>query len=224
MRRAREAMAALGCTHEILIVDDGSTDGTGALADRLARECPQVRVVHHAANLGFTGAILSSYRNGAGEWLFLCPADGQVDVADVRLFLERRAGVDVVIGHRLAKPEPWHRRMNSKAFHLMTSALFGFRFREISTCKLYKVDWLRRLRIISKPGTATIEPEVIFRLKRLGARFAEVGYPWHARQGGTPKGARLGMIVRTFFELFRLRWKLAGSESRISNLESRNSL
>lgn len=210
VRRAQDTMSDIGTSFEVLVVDDGSTDGTGTLADRLAQQFPEVRVVHHDENLGFTGAIATCYRSAQGEWLFLIPADGQVDVADIRRFLPMRDGADVVLGYRLVKPDAWYRRLNSLCFHALTSLLFGFRFREISTTKLYRVDLLREIRIVSRRGTATIEPEVIYRLVRLGARFAEVGYPFHPRQGGVAKGARPAMIFRTFFALLELRvllWK-----------------
>jgi glycosyltransferase involved in cell wall biosynthesis len=205
VRNARDVLPGLGETYEVLIIDDGSTDGTSALADELAARWPEVRVVHHPVNLSFSGAIRSLHTNSRGRWLFLCPADGQVDVGEIAAFLPPRKDVDVVLGYRLTKPDRWYRRINSILFKLMTRILFGFRFREISNCKLYKVDLLRKLSILSKPGTATIEPEVIFRLKRDGARFSEVPYTLLPRQGGTAKGAKFSMIVKTFWALFWLR-------------------
>jgi glycosyltransferase involved in cell wall biosynthesis len=213
VRNARDVLALLGETYEVLVIDDGSTDGTAALADELAGRWPEVRVVHHPENLSFSGAIRSLHRNSRGNWLFLCPADGQVDLGEIRQFLAERSQVDVVLGYRLTKPDAWHRRINSLLFKLMTRVLFGFRFREISNCKLYKVDLLKDLPVLSRPGTATIEPEVIFRLARQGARFAEVPYTLLPRQGGTAKGAKPSMIMKTFFDLFWLRFRLAGRVS-----------
>jgi glycosyltransferase involved in cell wall biosynthesis len=215
VRNAREVLARLVGSYEVLIVDDGSTDGTSALADALCARWPEVRVVHHPENLSFSGAIRTLYRNVRGQWLFLCPADGQVDVAEIEPFLARRDVADVVLGYRLTRPDRWYRRINSLLFKLITRMLFGFRFREISNCKLYRSDLLRDLPLISRPGTATIEPEVIFRLARKGARFAEVPYTLLARQGGTAKGAKMSMILKTFFNLFWLRFRLLGRDPMI---------
>ncbi len=133
-----------------------------------------------------------------------------MDVAEIEPFLARRDAADVVLGYRLTRPDRWYRRINSLLFKLITRMLFGFRFREISNCKLYRADLLRDLPLLSRPGTATIEPEVIFRLARKGARFAEVPYTLLARQGGTAKGAK--MFQKTFFDLFWLRFRLLGRD------------
>lgn len=208
VRNGRDVLARLRETYEVLIVDDGSSDGTGALADRLAAQWPELRVVHHSENLSFSGALKSLYRNARGRWLFLCPADGQVDVADLERFLPHRDTADVILGYRLAQPIAWHQQFIHSVSKLVITILFGFRFREISNCKLYRVDLLKDLPLISRPGTATLESEVIFRLKRNGARFAEVPYQLHPRQAGTAKGARLSVIVKTVIGLFWLRIRL----------------
>lgn len=212
VRNGRDVLTRLAVSYEILVIDDGSTDGTSALADDLAARWPEVRVVHHPENRSFSGAIRSLHLNSWGRWLFLCPADGQVDVGEIKQFLAARGDVDVVLGYRLTRPDRWHRRMNSFFFKLLTRLLFGFRFREISNCKLYKVDLLRDLTVLSRPGTATIEPEVIYRLKCRGARFAEVPYELLPRQGGTAKGAKLSMIFKTFLSIFWLRFRLIGGK------------
>jgi len=76
---AQAELAAIGLARdgEVLIVDDGSTDGTSALADDLARSSPNVRVVHHRPNRGFSGAMRTCFRESRGDWIFLAPADGQ---------------------------------------------------------------------------------------------------------------------------------------------------
>src|ERR1043165_9581998 len=89
-RVAAEALAALAATGadgELLIVDDGSRDGTGGIADRLALREARVRVVHHDVNRGFSGAMTTALREARGEWVFLVPADGQLDMSELSRFL-----------------------------------------------------------------------------------------------------------------------------------------
>src|SRR5439155_421872 len=72
---------------EVLIVDDGSRDGTGAFVDRLAEQLADIRVVRHERNRGFTGAMSTCFRHARGDWIFLAPADGQISMSEVKRFL-----------------------------------------------------------------------------------------------------------------------------------------
>src|SRR4051812_40109763 len=103
---ALDALAATAPDGEVLVVDDGSTDGTGAIADQLARSDTHVRVVHHAANRGFSGAMTTALREARGDLVFLVPADGQVRMRDLERFLAAQADADIVVGLRASRPDP----------------------------------------------------------------------------------------------------------------------
>jgi dolichol-phosphate mannosyltransferase len=129
--RAIAAAKTLVPVYEILIVDDGSTDKTGAIADRFKREHRWVKVIHHPKNQGFSGAIKTCYKKAAKELIFLLPADGQIIAGDAKIFLEAIPDADVVVGYREHNPEPLFRRFNSKVFHTMYRILFGVKLSEI---------------------------------------------------------------------------------------------
>src|SRR4030095_5163787 len=84
VRNGRDGLPRRAVSYEILVIDDGSTDGTSALADDLAARWPEVRVVHHPENRSFSGAIRSLHLNSWGRWLFLCPADRPVVVREIK--------------------------------------------------------------------------------------------------------------------------------------------
>ncbi|HYK98654.1 MAG TPA: glycosyltransferase family 2 protein, partial [Candidatus Acidoferrales bacterium] len=119
---ALAALASSGENGELLIVDDGSSDGTGAIADDLAVRDARVRVVHHTRNLGFSGAMTTSLRQARGEWVFLVPADGQIDMRELMRFLAARADADIVVGVRRGRPERIGRVLLSRAFHRIAKA------------------------------------------------------------------------------------------------------
>lgn len=201
-----DALAAaknLARDYEILVVDDGSTDGTGALVKKISRISP-ITLISHPKNQGFSGAIKSCYQEATKELVFLLPADGQIKAADCKLFLDKIAGCDVVVGFRKNNPEPFSRRLNSWVFHTLYRTLFGVRLREISTSILWRKKVLDAIRITAIPRSALIEPEVVYKAWAKGFRFAQVPIPYYPRTTGKPKGSNPLMIFITLKELFRL--------------------
>lgn len=87
--RALLTAKSLSKNYEVLLVDDGSTDNTGSIIDTLAKKHKEIRVIHHKKNQGFSGAIKTCYRNASKDLVFLAPADGQVDITDCKLFIEK---------------------------------------------------------------------------------------------------------------------------------------
>ena len=189
---------------EILIVDDGSRDGTGARADRLADQHPGVHVVHHPVNQGFSGAMLSCFRKSQGEWIFLAPADGQVPIAEVLRFLERSEGQDIVIGVRNHRRDALHRRLLSRGFHMLARAMFGLPQREFSSAFLFRRALFADMTLRSRPNSASILPEVLYRAGLRGARITELTVAHRPRLGGRAKGGDFSVIARTLVEMARL--------------------
>lgn len=206
---ARAVLQSLTVDWEVLLVDDGSTDHTGAIADRLAQADPaHVRVIHHEKNKGFAGAIKTCYANASKDWVFLAPADKQVNLSELADFVALTDGADIIVGYRKNRAEPFYRSFNSYVFHLLCRIFFGIKIKQISTSKLYRRALLQSIPIQAAPSSAMVEPEVIFKALQRGARIREVGMTHYPRAAGKPKGTGLKMIVRTFGELFRLWWKL----------------
>lgn len=214
VEEAVSVLRGLTGDYEVLVVDDGSTDGTGALADDLARRDPaHVRVLHHPTNRGFAGAIKTCYTHASKDWVFLAPADKQVDLSELANFIALTDGADIVVGYRKHRADGFSRGLNSFAFHLLCRIFFGIRLRQISTSKLYRRTLLQDLHLQAAPSSAMIEPEVIFRAMQKGARIVEVGMTHYPRAAGRAKGTGGRMILTTFREMFRLWWVLRVSPS-----------
>ena len=92
-------LATCGVSWELLIIDDGSTDGTGQLADQLAGDRPGVRVLHHPQNLGLGGGYRTGFREARGEWLTFFPADAQFPASIIGTFLRASRDADMVLGY-----------------------------------------------------------------------------------------------------------------------------
>ena len=204
-----EALAELESTGlagdgEVLIVDDGSTDGTSALADDLARSNPNVRVVHHRPNRGFSGAMRTCFRESRGDWIFLAPADGQSSMSDLRRFLDASAHADIVIGVRESRADHAGRRFLSRAFHLIARSLLAIPVREFSSILLFRRSLLDSMTLRSRDNGATMLPEVLFRAHARGAVLVTVVVPHFPRRSGQAKGGRLSVVLITLVELVRI--------------------
>lgn len=203
-REALEALAAAAPDGELLIVDDGSTDGTGKIADDIASAHPNVRAVHHATNRGFSGAMTTSLREARGDWVFLVPADGQVEIAELSRFLAARANADIVVGVRRRRPEHVGRVLLSRAFHRISKTIFPLPLEEFSSVFLFRRALIDAMPIRSRARSATFLPEVLYRANARRARFAELFVDARPRMAGRAKGAQLSVALLTLLELVRL--------------------
>ncbi len=207
IKDALHEIAKILKNYEIVIVDDGSTDKTGKIADSLSSKNQNIRVIHHKTNRGFTGAILSCYREARNDLIFLSPADGQFKFHDLNRFVQAIRGYDIAIGYRLNGIESLIRKMNSKLFHILCRILFRIKFKEISSVIMWRKRVLASLDVESTMDSAMIEPELIYKAMKKRYKFIEVPYHYYPRISGEPKGSKLRMITRTFTGMLRFWWK-----------------
>ena len=100
-RRAVAVLDSISDDYEIIIVNDGSRDQTGAIADRLASENSRVRVIHHPVNRGYGGALQSGFRAATREWVFYTDGDGQFDLGELPELLELTDQYDIISCYRI---------------------------------------------------------------------------------------------------------------------------
>jgi len=208
---------------EILVVDDGSRDGTAAVADGLAKSFADVRVVRHATNRGFSGAMTTCFREARGDWVVLVPADGQTPMTEVLGFFERLGDADIVVGVRRTERTELRRRVLSRGFHLIARKLFGLPEREFSSAFLFRGALLRDMRFRATPRSAALLPEILFRARRRGARVAIREVEQRPRWSGRAKGGQLSVALITLSELFRVAFLARIDERRRARATARKS-
>lgn len=193
--------------HEIIVVDDGSGDRTGEIADRLAAGNPHVRVIHHPVNRGYGAAVISGIRACSQPWVVLFDGDGQFEPADIGRLAARVPECDVVAGRRAHRADPLMRRINGKAWTLLMRLLLGIRLHDIDCgLKLFRRDLLEGMDL--QAGGAMISAELMAKLTGHGARICEVDVRHLPRLAGEQSGASLKVIARAFKELLLLHGRL----------------
>ena len=208
---ALEALPGLATTFEIIAVDDGSRDGTGALADRLAWEHPGVvRVVHHATNLGYGAALRSGFRAARYELIGFTDGDRQFRIADLGQLLARLEASDApdaVIGYRLRRADAPLRLVYARIYRACLRLFFGLAARDVDcACKIFRRASLEAVRLES--GGAFLSAELLIKLRARGRRFVQVGVPHHPRLAGQASGANPRVILRAMRDFWRLRLRL----------------
>jgi len=206
-REALKVLAQTGRPHQLLLVDDGSTDGTGEILDRLAATEPAVRVIHHPTNRGFNGAIRTSLCSADTDLVFLAPADGQADLFELPAFLEAIKGCDIAISYRTQRDDPLVRRLGSVVWYAVINALFGLRLKQIASCLLVRTVVLRDIEFETRLDAGNFLPELLYKAKRKGYTFGWVPSVQHARRAGRSKGWNCRHISRTIVEDFSLWWR-----------------
>lgn len=211
VRRLHGALATLGVPAEIVIVNDGSRDGTAGIADRLARELPGV-VALHQANQGIGGAFRTGVQHATGDYLILWPADMPAEPADLAPYTAQFGRADVIVGVRQARVgyNPLM-RFNAWLYPKLVATLFGLRLRDVNWIHAYRRSLFTRITLTQRGIPMLVE--ALVRLRDLGATFAEVDVVMKPRLGGVASASRFKVMWRTLTGLLNF-WRLWRKQRR----------
>ena len=128
---ALEAASRFARRCEIVVVDDGSSDDTRAIAESIARRDARVRVIAHEHNRGYGAAVRSGIEASTSEWVLLTDGDLQFDLSELELFLPAAADHDLVAGYRVDRADPLPRRLAAHAWNRLMRRSFGVAVRDV---------------------------------------------------------------------------------------------
>ena len=206
--RAVKAASELTSDFEIIVVDDGSGDGTAEIADELARTYPQVRVVHHAKNRGYGGALQTGFRAATKDLIFYTDGDAQYDPAELSvLWPKMDADVDLVNGYKISRSDPFHRIVIGRMYHHIVSMLFGLYVRDVDCdFRLLRRRIFERINLEKTSGVICLE----MMKKITDGRFRIVEVPVHHyhRAFGKSQFFNFPRIFKTGVDVLRLWFEL----------------
>jgi len=203
VRQAIDVLEKLRWDYELIIVDDGSSDATGRIADDIASHNERVKVVHHPTNLGYGAALQSGFDAAGKELVFYTDGDGQFDIGEMPPLLPLMTDYDIVSCYRLNRQDNLLRKINAWCWTKLVCFLFHMKIRDIDCAfKLYKRQIFDNIKMVSTG--ALIDAEILARAVRRGYRIAQRPVHHYPRTAGTQTGADLKVIMRAFRELFKL--------------------
>ena len=203
--------SATGGGKEVLIVNDGSTDKTGSISRGLESRFPLVSLHEHPSNLGFAEAQRSCYRHAGFDWVFLVPADGQIDPTTLLDFIPHCRDHDLVLGVAGEAPERGLRRILSKTYHALVRRLFRLQLGDFGACLMVRRSLVQRIELRSVTPVAMTE--LVVRSIASGAKVAQVEVDKKPRLYGTAKGGRmLSKAPRILIDLAKLYFEVSREE------------
>lgn len=191
--------------YEIIIVHDGGSDKTGEVADALAREFPNVRVIHHAKNMGYGVALRDGYLAAKYDYVMYTDGDNQYDVREFLPYLHLLDTADVLSGYVTKKAVSLRRKVQSEVWNWLVRALFFVWCRDINCAmKMYKRKVLEHITIRS--SSCFIDAEMLIKAKRAGFKVAQFPVTHFPRTQGLASGSKKSVIVDTIREMLKYRF------------------
>ncbi len=206
IRAATAVLADVAPDHEIIIVDDASTDRTGTLADEMARADPRIKVVHNARNRKLGGSVRAGYAAATKDLVLYTDADLPFDLQElgraVRLLEYQQA--DVLAAYRFDRTsEGLVRTVYSFVYNLLIRVLFGLAVKDVNfSFKLFHRSLLERFTLESEGSF--IDAEFLVRARKAGASIIQIGVDYFPRSRGISTLSSPGVILAILREMARL--------------------
>ena len=203
-RKAVAVMEGLAREYEVIIVDDGSPDHAGQVADELARSLPRVRVIHHGTNRGYGAALRTGIHAARYDWICFTDGDDEYEIEDVRKLVRLREFYDLVITFRYAKRYSGVRIFISYVYNKLLRLLFQTRYRDIS-CGLRLIRKSVADELDLQSTSPFIGAEIAIKTLIKGYRVGEVGVQTFPRELGKGSSTTLPNILATIRDMLAVR-------------------
>ena len=204
VEEADQALAHLVTHYEIIVVDDGSSDGTAKAVREASGGRSHIRLLRHQDNLGYSAALRTGFEAAAYDRIAFTDADCQFHLADLASLLSLTEHHPIAVGFRLDRKDPWSRRFFSWGYNVLVRTLLGTGVRDCDCAlKVFRRDALMKL--LPETQGFFVNTEMLTRARQLGYSVAEAGVRHRPRLRGASK-VSLGDIPRTLATLLPFWW------------------
>jgi glycosyltransferase involved in cell wall biosynthesis len=205
--RARRVAQRYFDSFEIIVVNDGSVDGTREIVESLADHYPDVVAIHHPVNRGYGDALTSGLYRASKELVFFSDSDLQFDLDEIDRLVRHIDGFDIVAGYRANRADNAMRRLNAWAWNKLVQFTLGVRLRDVDCAfKMFRREVFDKVRVES--AGAMVNTEIFTFVQQRKMTVKEVPVSHYPREAGVQSGANLRVIAKAFAELWRLKRKL----------------
>jgi glycosyltransferase involved in cell wall biosynthesis len=200
--KALRVASGLTDDYEVVIVNDGSPDNSGSVADGVAKEYEFVRVIHHPRNLGYGAAVRSGLAACRKDWICFTDGDDEYDLYDLKKLWKLRDFYDLIITFRYVRRYSGFRIVISQIYNRLLRRLFYLRFRDVSTgLRLVRREIIEDIELRS--DSPFIGAEIAIKTMLKGYRVGELGIQMFPREFGTGSSTSPENIYRTVVDMLR---------------------
>lgn len=194
--------------YEVIVINDGSTDSTREVLDELAQRFPELRVIHHAENRGYGGALRTGFASATKDLIFYTDGDAQYDPREMkRLLTPLRDGIAMVNGYKISRSDPWYRGIIGRSYHYLVKLFFGIKLRDVDCdFRMIRRSVFDKVRLEENSGAICVE--LVRKVQDHGFRMAEVPVHHYYRSYGRSQFFNFRRIARVLHALVPLWWRL----------------
>ena len=210
IKDAEKVLEQVSENYEIIVVDDGSSDKTCEVVEKLSEDNEKIRLVRHEVNKGYGHSIRTGFKSCKYEWIVFTDSDGQFDFSEFPNFIneQRNTQADLVVGYYHKRKVSFFRKVNSFFWQLLIRALLGLKVRDIDCgFKFIRKEVIDRMTLTSERG-AFISTEFLTKAKENGHKMVEIPITHYPRREGQATGANLQVILSSFVDLYKIKKRI----------------
>lgn len=201
MQKSLAALRRQFDNFEIILIDDQSRDKTLELAEQIASENAEIRVLQNPVNMGQGKTLLRAFDEAKGEFVIHNAVDYPFDFEDLDQMIPLLDDADIIVAARRARPGyTAYRRAISSINIILIRTLFGLSIRDYNFVQMYRRDVLSSISITAD-STGFLTPEIIIRANDMGYRVTEIDVEFHPREFGTATAGSLKVLIRSFRDM-----------------------